>query len=191
MIDSPPPTGTQTQDDYLPPGESGPRRRLRRARSERMVLGVCAGIARYFDLDPTLVRVGFVLAGLIPPLGGTMLVGYLAMAVIVPEEDAEATQGRAQVQDNLASLRREVSELAERIPGLAERIPGLAERIRARVTGEPTTRQTTAGEEWSGMGQDSEVVMPPDREIVAPRGAIGTGGSVEESHRASPESRVP
>jgi phage shock protein PspC (stress-responsive transcriptional regulator) len=179
---------SSSQNDYSNPTGSGPRRSLRRVRSERMLFGVCGGIARYFDLDPTLVRVGFALVGLIPPVGGTLLMAYLAMALIVPEEDAEVSSGRAQVQDNLASLRRDVS--------------GLAERIRAKVTREPTTGQPAAEDEWreagrpSGMGRPSEVVRPSDQEIVTPRGTMGagssggSGGSSEESRRESPETRV-
>ena len=103
--------------------DAQPRPALRRTRTDRLLFGVCGGIARYFEVDPTLVRVGFVLVGLVPPLGGTLLLAYAAMAVLVPQEDAESLTGREQVKENLSSLRSEVS--------------GLAETIRARVTGEP------------------------------------------------------
>ena len=48
------------------PEPSG-RRRLRRSRSERLLFGVAGGIAEYFEVDPALVRIGFVLAGIFPP----------------------------------------------------------------------------------------------------------------------------
>ncbi|ESK65802.1 PspC domain protein [Abiotrophia defectiva ATCC 49176] len=47
-----------------------------------MFLGVCAGIADYFGIDPTLVRVVWVISGL---LGGVGLFGYLIAAFIMPE----------------------------------------------------------------------------------------------------------
>lgn len=99
------------------------RPRLRRRRQERILLGVCAGIAHYFSLDPTVVRVGFVVAGLLPPLGGALVLAYALMAVIVPEEGRDELAGREQVKENLSSLRSEVVALAE--------------AARARVTGEP------------------------------------------------------
>ena len=36
-------------------------KRLYKGRSNRMIAGVCSGIAEYFNIDPTLVRLGFVL----------------------------------------------------------------------------------------------------------------------------------
>lgn len=59
-------------------------RTLYRSRSDRMVAGVCGGIAEYFSVDPTLVRVGVVLLGILTQ--GAVGVAYLVMAVVVPEE---------------------------------------------------------------------------------------------------------
>ena len=60
-------------------------RRLYRSRVNRQIGGVCGGLAEFFDLDPTLVRVFFVLAAL---LGGHGLLVYLALWLVVPEEPA-------------------------------------------------------------------------------------------------------
>ena len=49
-----------------------------------MVCGVCAGVAEYFNLDPTVVRLLAVLAGVAS--AGTVMVAYLVAAVIIPEE---------------------------------------------------------------------------------------------------------
>lgn len=57
-------------------------KRLTRNSREGMFLGVCAGIADYFGIDPTLVRVAWVISGL---LGGVGLFGYLIAAFIMPE----------------------------------------------------------------------------------------------------------
>ena len=57
-----------------------PAKSFRLDRTNGKVLGVCAGIARYFGIDPTLVRVGFVLGTL---LGfGSFILIYLAIALI-------------------------------------------------------------------------------------------------------------
>jgi len=48
-----------------------------------MVAGVCAGLADYFNIDPTIMRVLFVVIAFI---GGASLLAYLIMWIIVPEE---------------------------------------------------------------------------------------------------------
>lgn len=63
--------------------------RLMRDLDQRMIAGVCAGIARRYEWDPTLVRVAVVLAAVIS--GGIVLVAYLAAWIIMPAgTDAEA-----------------------------------------------------------------------------------------------------
>ncbi|HLU32795.1 MAG TPA: PspC domain-containing protein [Natronosporangium sp.] len=59
-------------------------RQLRRSRSDRMVAGVCAGIAEYLRLDPTLIRVGFAVLVLIS--WGLALVAYVLGWILIPEE---------------------------------------------------------------------------------------------------------
>ena len=58
-------------------------KRLFRSRTNRMLGGVCAGIAEFFVLDPTLVRLAFVF-GTILGFGALVFV-YLAMLIVVPE----------------------------------------------------------------------------------------------------------
>ena len=60
-----------------------PTRKLYRSRTNRQVAGVCGGLAQYFNIDATLIRVLFILLAV---LGGSGLVLYLAMWIIVPEE---------------------------------------------------------------------------------------------------------
>src|SRR2546422_5156086 len=58
-------------------------KRLERSRSDRMLAGVCGGLARYFDLNPAFYRVGFVVLTL---LGGAGVLIYVAAALVIPEE---------------------------------------------------------------------------------------------------------
>ena len=60
-------------------------RRLYRCQHDRILAGVAAGVAERFDLDPTLVRVLWVLSVF---FGGFGLVMYIVMAIIVPLEPA-------------------------------------------------------------------------------------------------------
>jgi phage shock protein C len=57
-------------------------KRLYRSSDERMVAGVCGGLAEYFDVDPTVVRVAFVLLTI---FDGAGLALYILMWIIVPE----------------------------------------------------------------------------------------------------------
>ena len=59
-------------------------KRLTRSSDDRMVAGVCAGIADYFGIDPTLVRLIFVFGALGTVSG--LFWAYLIMAIVVPEE---------------------------------------------------------------------------------------------------------
>jgi phage shock protein C len=58
-------------------------RKLYRSRTDRMMAGVCGGLAQYFNTDATLIRVLFVL---LTVLGGAGPLIYLAMWIIVPSE---------------------------------------------------------------------------------------------------------
>jgi phage shock protein PspC (stress-responsive transcriptional regulator) len=58
-------------------------KRLYRSADDRMIAGVCAGIADYFDIDPSLVRLLFVFGFF--ATGSGLLWAYLIMMIIVPE----------------------------------------------------------------------------------------------------------
>jgi phage shock protein C len=58
-------------------------RKLYRSKTNRQLAGVCGGLAEYFNLDVTLIRVLFVLLAV---LGGSGLVIYVAMWIIVPKQ---------------------------------------------------------------------------------------------------------
>jgi phage shock protein C len=69
-------------------------RKLYRSRSERMVAGVCGGIAEYYEMDPTLIRLIAVLLTLVSL--GTALIAYIVMAIVIPEAPtAVSTEGGA------------------------------------------------------------------------------------------------
>ena len=62
---------------------AGDTKRLTRSRTDRWIGGVCGGIGNYFSTDPTVIRVIFILAGLI--MGGGLLI-YLILWLIIPLE---------------------------------------------------------------------------------------------------------
>lgn len=61
-------------------------RRLYRCRQNRVLAGVASGIAEYFDIDPTVVRLLFILSIF---FGGLGLFAYVVMAIVMPLEPEE------------------------------------------------------------------------------------------------------
>ena len=74
----------ETTTQELPPEPSEPRR-LVRPRSGRVIGGVCAGLGRYFNVDPIIFRIGAVVLTFV---GGAGLLAYLAALLLVPADDS-------------------------------------------------------------------------------------------------------
>lgn len=64
--------------------------RLYRSRDDRVFAGVCGGIAEYFDVDPSLVRILYALVALLSGFF-PLLILYIVMVIIVPEEPVPGT----------------------------------------------------------------------------------------------------
>lgn len=56
-------------------------KKLYKSRKNKMLDGVCGGIAEYFDIDPTLVRLGFAFVGL---WAGCGLIAYIVAMIVIP-----------------------------------------------------------------------------------------------------------
>ena len=63
-------------------------KKLYRSQKEKMVAGVCGGLGEYLDLDPTLIRIIWVVITL---MGGAGLLAYLVMWIVVPLEPDVST----------------------------------------------------------------------------------------------------
>lgn len=60
-------------------------KRLYKSNENKMLDGVCGGIAEYFDVDPTLVRLAWVVFS---ALGGSGIIAYIIAAIIIPRRPA-------------------------------------------------------------------------------------------------------
>lgn len=58
-------------------------KKLQRSRTDKKIFGVCGGMAKYFDVDVTVIRILFLIALLC--VGGG-LIAYLICALVMPEE---------------------------------------------------------------------------------------------------------
>lgn len=65
-------------------------KKLYRLRSEKMIGGVAAGIAHYFDIDPVLVRIAFIILAF---QSGAGVIAYIILWIIVPEYKPDPTLG--------------------------------------------------------------------------------------------------
>ena len=59
------------------------KKRLYKDHRDKKICGVCSGIAKYFDIDPTIVRLALVLFCL---LGGSGILAYIICAIVMPDE---------------------------------------------------------------------------------------------------------
>lgn len=58
------------------------QKRLFKSNSNKVLCGVCGGIGDYFNIDPTIIRLVWVLLG----CTGTGIVAYIVAAIIMPEQ---------------------------------------------------------------------------------------------------------
>lgn len=58
-------------------------RKLYRNTQDKKLFGVCAGLADHFEIDPVLIRVGFITSVLLLGIG---ILPYIILAIIVPED---------------------------------------------------------------------------------------------------------
>jgi phage shock protein C len=59
-------------------------KRLYRSRSDKMLAGVCGGLAEYFGIDPTIVRLLFVLLALVT-VAFPVILAYFILCIVVPK----------------------------------------------------------------------------------------------------------
>lgn len=74
-------------------------KRLVRSRSDRMFLGVAGGLGEYLNIDPVLIRLLFVFAGL--STAGQVLLVYFILAILMPEEQTGAAKANPFDEDEI------------------------------------------------------------------------------------------
>lgn len=75
------------------------KKRLYRSQSDRMIWGVCGGLADYFDFDPTIVRL---ISVLMLFLGGFVILAYIICAIVIPLAPSKDTTPPGVVKPNMA-----------------------------------------------------------------------------------------
>ncbi len=88
-------------------------KRLTRSTSDKMLGGVCAGLANYFDIDPTLVRLAFV--GLFFLGAGSPLLIYLVLWLIMPEEGSMDAASQQTLSNNIKDIGDRARDLGRKV----------------------------------------------------------------------------
>ena len=87
-------------------------KRLYRSQSDRMIAGVCGGLAEYFDIDPTIVRVVAVLSVFVSGLG---ILAYIILAIVVPSESSKAAEPKDTIKENVEEMKETASKLGREL----------------------------------------------------------------------------
>ncbi len=118
--------------------------RIMRSSTDRMIGGVCGGIGNYLGVDPTLVRIGFVLL----TLAGVSPLLYVVLWVVLPSDTSPASSWTHQIQQTLGEMQerataaaREVSSQVQKLsPPSSGQSAATGESDESRPATGPTTR---------------------------------------------------
>ncbi len=93
-------------------------RRLYRNRDDRVIAGVCGGLAKYFDVDPIIVRILAVLSIFVGALG---IIAYIILAIVVPLEGSTAAEPKDTIKENVEDIKETANELGREIRSTVEK----------------------------------------------------------------------
>jgi phage shock protein C len=85
-------------------------KKLYRSETDKVIAGVCAGIADFFDIDPTLVRIAFVL---ITIFGGGGIILYIILWLIIPSEESNGEISRDNIKKGTGEIKAQAGKFAE------------------------------------------------------------------------------
>lgn len=83
-------------------------RRLYRSRTDRVIWGVCGGLAKYLNMDPAIIRVIAILVALANGIG---VVAYIIMTIAIPVEGSEPKGIEETSRENVEEMKQTTTEL--------------------------------------------------------------------------------
>ena len=119
-----------------------PQRQIRRSSTDRMLGGVCGGLAQYLGVDSTLVRLAFVLL----TMSGVSPLVYLVLWVVIPSDASTASSWTQQVQQS-------VGEIQERATTVAQQVSSQVQEFSGSSSSTPSTTSTPAASPTQGHDQ--------------------------------------
>jgi phage shock protein C len=95
-------------------------RRLTRSNTDRIIAGVAGGVANYLNIDPTLVRLGFVLL----VLSGVTPLIYLILWAVLPTDSTASQSFGQQIRENLTDMEQRATQVARQVNNQVSQIIG-------------------------------------------------------------------
>ncbi|MDR5684323.1 MAG: PspC domain-containing protein [Armatimonadota bacterium] len=100
-------------------------RRLRKSGTNRLLLGVAGGLGEYFNVDPLVFRVVFILLAF---GSGAGILLYLLLAALMPRAESVASASLEALKDNIATAPRELTDAGRRVIRLLRGIQTSSDR---------------------------------------------------------------
>lgn len=95
--------------------------RIYRSRTDCTIAGVCGGLGEYFDIDPTIIRILFVLLLFVD---GVSLLGYIIAWIIIPKQPLTAVDSSAPPASFGAAVEGAAEPVRKEYPGWNKYLPG-------------------------------------------------------------------
>ena len=99
---------TKTKEDKNSPKPE----RFYRSEKDRVIGGVCGGIAYFFSVDPSLIRLIFILVTI---FGGSGILLYLILWIIIPSESSVTPISQSSMRENVDEIKEKAQKFAEDI----------------------------------------------------------------------------
>jgi phage shock protein C len=87
-------------------------KKLYRSQKDKIIAGVCAGLAEYFEIDSTLVRLIFVIVVL---AGGAGVLAYIILWIVVPQNPGEGTEVKPGSKEAVNQFAKEIKDKANEV----------------------------------------------------------------------------
>ncbi len=129
-----------------------PQGQLKRSSTDRMLGGVCGGIANYLGVDSTLVRIGFVVL----TLSGVSPFLYLVLWLFMPSDTAAPAPWTQQIQQT-------VGEIQERATTIASQVSTQVQKVTSSVSQPASSGQPSQGTPSSQGDDHGPSPGPPTR----------------------------
>lgn len=84
-------------------------KKLYRSKTDRIIFGVCGGLGEYFEVDPLILRILFILLTF---TGGSGIIIYIILAILIPDANDQKSKGKS-----ISDAQEKTQELAEDIKG--------------------------------------------------------------------------
>ena len=144
--------------------------RLYRSRSQKMVAGVCGGLGEYFDVDPVLIRLLFVVTTFI---SGAGILAYIVLWIVVPFEGDDGPRFDA--------LKRDFDDISGRVREYVDR-PSARSATTPTRGDTPPSAPTSQPFEGASMNPDTATGRAPlhDEDPLAPASPTGPSAVADD-----------